>query len=305
MPSQRDIGFASAAGQQREFGGGICRRGDVGDGAIAAGFDLRDKTLGVVGVGNVGSRVVRYAETLGMRVLQNDPPRQRAEDVYPARERGYRLCPSIAFLREADIITIHVPLTKSGPDATFHMFDAKRLTAFTPPGGVGAAADPHQLRARRGRGQQGATGNHRGKETGRRRTRRLGRRAEYLARFARRRGPRLAAHRGLQLRRQSQRHADDLSRRVRVFRDQTDMGADIATATRAVLRSDGIGAGEDDEDVLRRVIRQIYDITADDAALRRIMRAPIRSEQPRSESGQTSINCVPSIPSGASSSTRS
>jgi erythronate-4-phosphate dehydrogenase len=36
----------------------------------------------------------------------------------------------------------------------------------------------------------------------------------------------------------------------------------------------GIGAGEDDEDVLRRVIRQIYDITADDAALRKIVGAP-------------------------------
>ena len=42
-------------------------------------LSLRNKTIGVVGVGNVGSRVVRVAEALGMRVLQNDPPRQRTE----------------------------------------------------------------------------------------------------------------------------------------------------------------------------------------------------------------------------------
>ena len=42
------------------------------------GFELAGRTIGVVGVGNVGTRVARKAETLGMRVLLNDPPRQRA-----------------------------------------------------------------------------------------------------------------------------------------------------------------------------------------------------------------------------------
>ncbi|NQT93079.1 MAG: 4-phosphoerythronate dehydrogenase, partial [Lentisphaerae bacterium] len=47
--------------------------------ATRHGFPLEGKTIGVVGVGNVGSLVVKKAEALGMRVLMSDPPRQRAE----------------------------------------------------------------------------------------------------------------------------------------------------------------------------------------------------------------------------------
>ncbi|MCK5729895.1 MAG: 4-phosphoerythronate dehydrogenase, partial [Draconibacterium sp.] len=41
--------------------------------------DLKDKTIGIVGVGQVGSRVAKTCEILGMKVLLNDPPRERAE----------------------------------------------------------------------------------------------------------------------------------------------------------------------------------------------------------------------------------
>jgi len=47
--------------------------------AARHGFTLAGKTIGVIGVGNVGSRVVTKAEALGLRVLQNDPPRERSE----------------------------------------------------------------------------------------------------------------------------------------------------------------------------------------------------------------------------------
>jgi erythronate-4-phosphate dehydrogenase len=91
--------------------------------AMSRKFHLRDKTLGVIGVGNVGSRVVRYAEALGLRVLQNDPPRQRAEKLqhFVSLER---------VVAEADIITLHVPLAREGADATFHLFDKDRLDAL-------------------------------------------------------------------------------------------------------------------------------------------------------------------------------
>src|SRR6266478_5093924 len=76
--SAKGIGFASAQGSNAN---------SVAEYVVAAmlemarrqKFCLRDKTLGVIGVGHVGSRVVRFAEALGMRVLQNDPPRQRAD----------------------------------------------------------------------------------------------------------------------------------------------------------------------------------------------------------------------------------
>ena len=51
------------------------------------GLDLSKMTLGVVGVGNVGSKVAEAAEILGMRVLLNDPPRQRALESGVAAER--------------------------------------------------------------------------------------------------------------------------------------------------------------------------------------------------------------------------
>ncbi len=83
--------------------------------AIVKGFSLSGKTLGIVGVGNVGSEVWQKAKALGMHVLLNDPPLQRQGSKYPL----YLLDE----LMNADILTVHVPLTRSGPDATYHLFD--------------------------------------------------------------------------------------------------------------------------------------------------------------------------------------
>jgi erythronate-4-phosphate dehydrogenase len=86
-------------------------------------FRLRNKTLGVIGVGHVGSRVVRNAEALGMRVLANDPPRARTEHL-----RDYVAIGQV--LSEADIISLHVPLTKSGAHSTYHLFAKDTLAAL-------------------------------------------------------------------------------------------------------------------------------------------------------------------------------
>jgi erythronate-4-phosphate dehydrogenase len=78
--------------------------------------NLKQSTIGIVGVGNVGSKVARIAELLGMKVLMNDPPRARAE----GPEKFVNLQ---TILEEADIISLHVPLNMKGEDATFHMAD--------------------------------------------------------------------------------------------------------------------------------------------------------------------------------------
>ena len=75
---------------------------------------LREKTIGIIGVGNVGSKVARFCETLGMKVLLNDPPRARTEG-------PEKFVPLDTILKEADIITFHVPLIMEGIDATWHM----------------------------------------------------------------------------------------------------------------------------------------------------------------------------------------
>ena len=77
---------------------------------------LAGKTIGIVGVGNVGSKVARIAEIFGMRVLLNDPPRARVEG-----ERGFVGLDKI--LEQSDFITLHVPLNMDGEDTTFHLAD--------------------------------------------------------------------------------------------------------------------------------------------------------------------------------------
>ena len=78
-------------------------------------FDLANKTVGIVGCGQVGSRVKRFMESLGVCCLVNDPPlaEQSASDLYVELER----------VLEADIITIHVPLTTDGKYPTSKLVD--------------------------------------------------------------------------------------------------------------------------------------------------------------------------------------
>jgi len=83
------------------------------------GEALSGKTIGVVGVGNVGSRVVRIARTLGMNVILNDPPL--------ARKTGDPAFLPLDELMGADVLSLHVPLARSGSDTTFHLFDEARL----------------------------------------------------------------------------------------------------------------------------------------------------------------------------------
>ncbi|MDE6370882.1 MAG: 4-phosphoerythronate dehydrogenase [Duncaniella sp.] len=76
---------------------------------------LSDVTLGVIGAGNVGSIVVRWAKHLGMKVLVNDPPLQASE---PGRHK-YSSLAEIA--HECDVITVHTPLTAGGEWPTRHL----------------------------------------------------------------------------------------------------------------------------------------------------------------------------------------
>ncbi|MGA9120210.1 MAG: 4-phosphoerythronate dehydrogenase, partial [Bacteroidota bacterium] len=78
-------------------------------------LQLRGMTLGIVGVGNIGSRVRKLAAALGMNVLLNDPPLARLTG-----DPAYRPLEEVL---DADIITLHVPLKKTGEDPTFHLID--------------------------------------------------------------------------------------------------------------------------------------------------------------------------------------
>ena len=79
-------------------------------------FILKGKTLGIIGVGNVGSKVQKAAIAMGMKVLLNDPPRARNEG-----KSGFVTLNTI--LHESDIITLHVPLNIVCKDQTYHLFN--------------------------------------------------------------------------------------------------------------------------------------------------------------------------------------
>lgn len=76
--------------------------------------DYKELTMAVVGVGHVGSLVVKLGEALGMRVMCVDPPRALREP----RGKWYTLEEAAT---EADIVTFHTPLTRSGEYATYHL----------------------------------------------------------------------------------------------------------------------------------------------------------------------------------------
>lgn len=111
----RGIGFSSAPGSNAN---------SVAEYITAAmltiaerrNITLEGKTLGIIGVGNVGSRVEKKALALGMKVICNDPPLQRQT----GDTSKYR---PIEDIFGCDIITVHTPLTKSGEDKTYHLCD--------------------------------------------------------------------------------------------------------------------------------------------------------------------------------------
>ena len=88
------------------------------------GTELREKILGVIGLGNIGREVARRAQAFGMQVIAADPlvPEDRAAQLQ------VRMVPLERLLGEADFVTIHVPLTAQ----TRHMIDAARLQAARP-----------------------------------------------------------------------------------------------------------------------------------------------------------------------------
>lgn len=115
------------------------------------GFALRDRTVGIVGVGNVGGRLQARLEALGIRTLLCDPPRADRGD-----EGDFRSLDEL--VREADVLAFHTPLFKEGPYKTLHLADEALLSRLKP-GAIlinacrGAVVDNTALLARLNAGQ--------------------------------------------------------------------------------------------------------------------------------------------------------
>ncbi|WP_136247715.1 4-phosphoerythronate dehydrogenase PdxB [Halomonas borealis] len=141
----RDIGFASAPG---------CNAEAVVDYVLASlatlaerqGFSLTERTIGIVGVGNVGGRLRARLEAMGIACLACDPPRAEAEG-----QSGWHDLDTL--IDACDVLCLHTPLVHDGRHATRHLLDARRITELAPGSivlnaGRGDCLDGQALRAR-------------------------------------------------------------------------------------------------------------------------------------------------------------
>ena len=86
-------------------------------------FNYQEKTLGIIGVGNVGSRLAAKAELLGIKTLLNDPIRQNKENLPNFVDLDTAL--------SADIVTFHTPLTFDGDYPSYKLLNKDNFHNIT------------------------------------------------------------------------------------------------------------------------------------------------------------------------------
>ncbi|MDP5145854.1 4-phosphoerythronate dehydrogenase [Shewanella sp. ULN5] len=121
---QRGIEFSNAPG---------CNATAVGEFAFIAllelakrlGTQLKGKIVGIVGAGNTGTAAAKCFEAYGLQVLLCDPIKQAEGDsrLFVALDE---------LIAKADVVSLHVPITKVGPHKTWYLFDEARLNTLKP-----------------------------------------------------------------------------------------------------------------------------------------------------------------------------
>jgi (S)-sulfolactate dehydrogenase len=101
-------------------------RGEWPREASRQGREMAGKTLGIIGFGDIGSRVARLAQGFRMTIVAHDPV--LPQDHSALRETGARIVGLEELLATADAITLHVPLAP----ATRHLINGARLAAMKP-----------------------------------------------------------------------------------------------------------------------------------------------------------------------------
>lgn len=90
---------------------------------------LRGLRVGIVGCGQIGGRLAERLPYLGVETLLNDPP---LAEVLDRQGRMHTFMSLEDVLAEADAVTIHVPLERGGAHPTFHLIGAKELRRMAP-----------------------------------------------------------------------------------------------------------------------------------------------------------------------------
>ncbi|MEZ9591355.1 4-phosphoerythronate dehydrogenase [Vibrio breoganii] len=87
------------------------------------GFSIFEKTVGIIGAGQVGSYLAKCLSGIGIKVLLNDPIKEAEGDTrqFTALEE---------LLEQSDVISLHTPITRDGEYPTHHLIDSERLQAM-------------------------------------------------------------------------------------------------------------------------------------------------------------------------------
>jgi D-3-phosphoglycerate dehydrogenase len=121
--AEHTVGLLLALARKIPWADASMRRGEW-DRSRFQGTELSGKTLGIVGLGRIGSHLATIARAIGMGVIAHDPflPAGRA------KELGIELLPLDDLLARADVVTLHVPLTRE----TKSLLDRRRLALMKP-----------------------------------------------------------------------------------------------------------------------------------------------------------------------------
>jgi len=105
--AEHTFGMIIAVAKNFRYMDQLVREGRWSDKPTRVGTELHRKTLGIVGLGNIGYLVARLAKAFEMRILAHDPYVQTER----AREVGAEIVDLNTLLKNADFITLHIPLT--------------------------------------------------------------------------------------------------------------------------------------------------------------------------------------------------
>jgi D-3-phosphoglycerate dehydrogenase len=122
--AEHTLGFMLALAKQIGLADRAIRRGAIADRSAFTNTELRGKTLGIVGLGRIGTRLVELCAPFAMRVLAYDPYVDEAD----ALERGAELTTFDTLLVESDFVAATCPLT----DATAGLFDRAAFARMKP-----------------------------------------------------------------------------------------------------------------------------------------------------------------------------
>lgn len=93
--------------------------------SVLLGMELKDKTLGILGLGRIGSRVAEIGQAVGMKIIYYDV--KQNSEFETKLGAIFKAIPE-DLLKEADVVSIHVPLM----EATKHLINAERLKLMKP-----------------------------------------------------------------------------------------------------------------------------------------------------------------------------